>query len=51
MIELLIAQRRRDLGGPESGRVLPFAKRRPIARRWGVRYKSYRLATCVNHKV
>mgnify|MGYP002778418328 CR=1 FL=1 len=30
MIELLIEQRRRDLGGFEVGRVLPFAKRRMV---------------------
>ncbi len=30
MIELVIDQRRRDLGGFEVGRVLPFAKRRMI---------------------
>ena len=30
MIELLIDQRRRDLGGFEVGRVLPFAKRRMV---------------------
>jgi redox-sensitive bicupin YhaK (pirin superfamily) len=30
MIELLIQQRRRDLGGFEVGRVLPFAKRRMV---------------------
>jgi redox-sensitive bicupin YhaK (pirin superfamily) len=30
MIELVIAQRRRDLGGFEVGRVLPFAKRRMV---------------------
>ncbi len=30
MIELMIPQRRRDLGGFEVGRVLPFAKRRMV---------------------
>jgi hypothetical protein len=30
MIELVISQRRRDLGGFEVGRVLPFAKRRMV---------------------
>src|SRR5260370_19749793 len=30
MIELVIDQRRRDLGGFEVGRVLPFAKRRMV---------------------
>jgi len=30
MIELVITQRRRDLGGFEVGRVLPFAKRRMV---------------------
>lgn len=30
MIELVIAQRRKDLGGFEVGRVLPFAKRRMV---------------------
>jgi hypothetical protein len=30
MIELVIEQRRRDLGGFEVGRVLPFAKRRTV---------------------
>ena len=30
MIELVIEQRRRDLGGFEVGRVLPFAKRRMV---------------------
>ena len=30
MIELVIPQRRRDLGGFEVGRVLPFAKRRMV---------------------
>ena len=30
MIELVIDQRRKDLGGFEVGRVLPFAKRRMI---------------------
>jgi len=30
MIELVITQRRRDLGGFEVGRVLPFAKRRRV---------------------
>ena len=30
MIELVIRQRRRDLGGFEVGRVLPFAKRRMV---------------------
>ncbi len=30
MIEMLIQQRRRDLGGFEVGRVLPFAKRRMV---------------------
>ncbi|MGY0559497.1 MULTISPECIES: hypothetical protein [unclassified Luteimonas] len=30
MIELIIQQRRRDLGAFEVGRVLPFAKRRMI---------------------
>ena len=29
-VELAIAQRRRDLGGFEVGRVLPFAKRRMV---------------------
>ena len=30
MIEIVISQRRRDLGGFEVGRVLPFAKRRMV---------------------
>jgi redox-sensitive bicupin YhaK (pirin superfamily) len=30
MIELVIPQRRRDLGSFEVGRVLPFAKRRMV---------------------
>ena len=30
MIDLVIEQRRRDLGGFEVGRVLPFAKRRMV---------------------
>ena len=30
MIELVIQQRRRDLGGFEVGRVLPYAKRRMV---------------------
>jgi redox-sensitive bicupin YhaK (pirin superfamily) len=30
MIEIIISQRRRDLGGFEVGRVLPFAKRRMV---------------------
>jgi redox-sensitive bicupin YhaK (pirin superfamily) len=30
MIEIVISQRRRDLGGFEVGRVLPFAKRRTV---------------------
>jgi redox-sensitive bicupin YhaK (pirin superfamily) len=30
MIELMINERRRDLGGFEVGRVLPFAKRRMV---------------------
>lgn len=30
MIELIIEQRRRDLGGFEVGRVLPYAKRRTV---------------------
>ena len=30
MIELVISQRRHDLGGFEVGRVLPFAKRRMV---------------------
>ena len=30
MIELVIDQRRRDLGGFEVGRVLPYAKRRTV---------------------
>ena len=30
MLELVIDQRRRDLGGFEVGRVLPFAKRRMV---------------------
>ena len=30
MIELVIDQRRKDLGGFEVGRVLPFAKRRMV---------------------
>src|ERR1700757_3154252 len=30
MIEMLIEARRRDLGGFEVGRVLPFAKRRAV---------------------
>ena len=30
MIDLIITQRRRDLGGFEVGRILPFAKRRMV---------------------
>src|SRR5919107_2836402 len=30
MIEIVISQRRRDLGGFEVGRVLPYAKRRMV---------------------
>ncbi len=32
MLEMVIDQRRRDLGGFEVGRVLPFQKRRMVGR-------------------